>query len=149
MAVTAAVAFTGAVVAAAVSEPILDALDVTAGTFRVATAVVLGLASARWLILGAPFVSGDGPADGWGRVAVPLLFPVVFTPQLFMVSASVGADDGVLAAAMGAAVGLALAWVATLATKRRQVAWNTGVRFVAALALTVALALAVDGVKTV
>ena len=51
---------------AAVSGPVLDALDVTPGTFRVAAAVVLGLAGARWLIVGAPSVAAEGPATGCG-----------------------------------------------------------------------------------
>lgn len=149
VAASALVALAGAVAAALGSGPILDALDVTPGTFRVATAVVLGLASARWLIVGAPPVSAEGPAEGWNRVGVPILVPVIVTPQLAMVSLSVGADDGVALVAIGVGAGLAAAWLLTVVTKRRQIAWTTGVRFVAAVALTVALALAVDGVKTV
>jgi small neutral amino acid transporter SnatA (MarC family) len=149
MAAAAAIAWGIAVVCAAVSDPILDALDVTPGTFRVAAAVVLGIAGARWLIVGAPTVAGEGPAGGPGRVALPLLIPVLLTPQLVMVSLSVGADDGVAAVAGGAAASLALAWFATSVTKRHHVAWTAGVRMVGALAIAVALALAVDGVKTV
>jgi len=149
MALAAAIGVAVAVVAAAASEPALDALDVTPGTFRVATAVVLGITGARWLIFSTPSTAADGPASGWARVAVPLLVPVIITPQLVMVSLSVGVDDGVVVVAIAAAAGLVLAWFATLATKRHQVAWNAGVRFVGALAVTVALALAVDGVKTI
>ena len=149
MAAAAAVAVAVAVVCAGVSDPILDALDVTLGTFRVAAAVVLGIAGARWLIVGAPGVAGEGPAGGPGRVLIPLLIPVLLTPQLVMVSVSVGADDGVAAVAVGTAVSLALAWLATIVTKRHHVAWTAGVRMVAALAIVVALILAVDGVKTV
>jgi small neutral amino acid transporter SnatA (MarC family) len=146
-----ACAFTAAaaIVAAGVSGPILDALDVTLGTFRVAAAVVIGLVGARWLVAGAPVLSGEGPAAAPGRVGVPLLFPVLVTPQLAMASISVGADDGVVIVAAGVVVSLALAWVAAVAPKRRRVAWDAGVRLVAALAVAVALALAVDGVKTV
>ena len=149
MAVAAAIAAAIAVAAAAVGDPVLDALDVTPGTFRVAAAVVLGLAGARWLIAGASVVAADGPAGGWGRVGVPLLIPVLVTPQLVMVSMSVGADEGVGVVAAGAAASLALAWLATVVAKHHQVGWVAGVRLVAALAIAVALALAVDGVKTV
>jgi len=149
MAVAAGIACAVAIVSAAVSGPLLDALDVTLGTFRVAAAIVLGLASARWLIAGAPSVSEDGPAEGFGRVGVPLLIPVLVTPQLAMVSLSVGADEGVAVVAAGAAASLALAWFATIVTKRHHAAWTAGVRLVAALAMAVAIALAVDGVKTV
>lgn len=149
MAVAAAIAAVIAVAGAVVSGPVLDALDVTLGTFRVAAAVVLGLAGARWLIAGASSVAADGPADGWGRVGVPLLIPVLVTPQLAIVSMSVGADEGVGVVAAGATVSLALAWLATVVAKHHQVGWVAGVRLVAALAIAVALALAVDGVKTV
>jgi small neutral amino acid transporter SnatA (MarC family) len=149
MAAAAAIASAIAVAAAAASGPLLEALDVTPGTFRVAAAIVLGLASARWLIVGAPSVASDGPADGAGRVVVPLLIPALVTPQLAMVSVSAGVDDGVALVAAGAATGLAIAWVATIFTKRHHAAWVAGVRLVAALAMAIALALAVDGVKTV
>ena len=82
-------------------------------------------------------------------MGVPLLIPVLVTPQLAMVSMSVGADEGVGVVAAGAAASLALAWLATVVAKRHQVGWVAGVRLVAALAIAVALALAVDGVKTV
>jgi small neutral amino acid transporter SnatA (MarC family) len=147
-AIAAAIALAVAVVCAAVSDPILDALDVTLGTFRVAAAVVLGLAGARWLVAGAPTVSADGPAAGPGRLVVPLLIPVLITPQLVMVSVSVGADEGVVLVAAGAAVSLALAWAATIAPKRHRGGWTAGVRLVAALAVAAAVGLAVDGVRT-
>jgi small neutral amino acid transporter SnatA (MarC family) len=148
MAAAALIAGAIAVVCAGVSEPILDALDVTLGTFRVAAAVVLGLAGARWLVAGAPVVAGDGPADGPGRIVVPLLIPVLVTPQLVVVSVSVGADEGVAVVAAGAAVSLALACIAAVLPKGRRAAWTAGLRLVAALAVAVALGLAVDGVRT-
>jgi small neutral amino acid transporter SnatA (MarC family) len=144
-----AVACAVAIAAAAVSDPVLDALDVTPGTFRVAAAVVLGVAGVRWLIVGAPSVAAEGPAAGAGRVAVPLLFPVLVTPQLAIVSMSTGADHGVAVVAAGAAASLAIAWVATVVTKRHPVGWTAGVRLVGALAVAVSLALVVDGIKTV
>jgi small neutral amino acid transporter SnatA (MarC family) len=149
MAAAAAVACACAIGSAAVSRPVLDALDVTPGTFRVAAAVVLGIAGARWLIAGASSVAAEGPPTGAGRVAIPLLFPVLVTQQLVIVSMSTGADHGVAVVAGGSAGSLAIAWLATVVSKRHPVGWTAGVRLVAALAVAVALALAVDGVKTV
>ncbi len=149
MAVAAAIACAVAIVSAVVSGPILDALDVTPGTFRVAAGLVLGLAGARWLITGAPSVAAEGTAGGAGRIAVPLLFPVLVTPQLVMVSMSTGADHGTAVVAAGAAGSLAVAWAVAVVRKRHQAGWTAGVRLVAALAVTVALALVVDGIKTV
>jgi hypothetical protein len=148
-AVAALVAWGVAIGCAASSDPVLDALDVNEGTFKVATAVVLGLASARWLVLGASAVGSETPATGWVRVAVPILFPVLVTPALVMTSFAAGLDDGVVLVAGVAAGALALAWLATIVPKRHHLAWGAGVRLIAALAMAVALALAVDGVKTV
>jgi small neutral amino acid transporter SnatA (MarC family) len=149
MAAAAAIACVCAIGSAAVSRPVLDGLDVTPGTFRVAAAVVLGIAGARWLVAGAPSVAAEGPSAGAGRVAVPLLFPVLVTPQLAIVSMSTGADHGTAVVVAGAAASLVVAWVATIATKRHPGGWTAGARLVAALAVAVALALAVDGVQTV
>lgn len=147
-AAAAAITFALALVAAAGSEGVLDALDVTPETFRVAAAVVLGLTGARWLVLGPRPVAVDPPADGWRAVVVPLLVPVLVTPALAMVSISVGADDGVAVAAPGAAVTLALAWVATV-VRCPAIVWSWAARLVGALGIAVALALAVDGVRSV
>ena len=81
--------------------------------------------------------------------ALLVLIPVLLTPQLVAVSVAVGADDGVGIVAAGAATGLVFAAVGAAAPKRRRVAWDAGARFVAGLALALALALAVDGVKTI
>ncbi len=148
MAVAALLAWLAAVVAAGLSGPILDGLDVSPGTMQVAAAIVLGLVGARWLVFGARSVVDEGPA-GWGRIGVPLLIPVLFTPQLIMVSLSAGADEGVLPVALTAAGGLALSWLAAVVPKGRRVVWTAVVRLVGAAAILLALTIAVDGTKTV
>jgi small neutral amino acid transporter SnatA (MarC family) len=134
---------------AAASEPILDALDVSAATFRVAAGVVVGLAGARWLVFGAHPVDVDTPPGTWRRVAVPALIPALITPQLVMATMSTGADDGTLVSVGAAAVAVALAWIATVLNKRRRLGWVVGTRFVGALGIAVAFALVVDGVESV
>ena len=135
--------------AAAVSEPVLDALDVSAATFRIATGVVVGLAGARWLVLGASPVDVDTPRGSWRRVGVPLLIPALVSPPLAMVAISTGADDGTLVAAWTAAIALVLAGVAATIAKERRLGWLVGVRSLGALGILVAFALVVDGVKSV
>ncbi len=140
-----------AVLAATVSEGILDFLDVTAATFRVATGVVLGVASVRWLAVGVSRHDID-PADTAGStrgIVVPLLVPLLVSPQLVAVSVSVGVDDGVAIAALGAAIAMSLAWVAAGFGRRPSPAWSAGARLVAVVGVAVALAIAVDGVKSV
>lgn len=135
--------------AAGFSEPLLDALDVSAATFRIATGVVVGLAGARWLVFGASPVDVDTRPGTWKRIGVPLLIPALVSPQLAMVAISTGADDGMLVAASTAAPALLLAWIAATVTKRRRLGWLVAARFLGALGILVAFALVVDGVKSV
>lgn len=135
-------------VAAALSEPLLEGIDVSRATFQVASAVVVGLAAAYGVLVGPRRVEDEGQL-GDGRVLVPLLFPVLVTPQLMMASAWAGAEHGVVIAAAGLLSGLALAGAAALVAPRWKVLWNVAARFVSALAILLALALAVDGVKTI
>ena len=99
VAIAAAVTWGLVLAAAGFSEPLLDVLDVSAATFRLATGVVVGLAGARWLVFGASPVDVDTAPGTWQRIGVPLLIPALVTPQLAMVAISTGADDGVLVAA--------------------------------------------------
>ena len=148
-ATAAAVTWVLVLAAAGFSEPLLDALDVSAATFRIATGVVIGLAGARWLVFGASPVDVDAPPGSWQRLGVPLLIPALVSPQLAMAAISTGADDGTLVAAWTAATALVLAWIAATVAKRRRLGWLVAVRFVGALGILVAFALVVDGVKSV
>jgi small neutral amino acid transporter SnatA (MarC family) len=147
-AAAAAVATAVAVAVAALSAPVLDALDVSPATFRVAAAVVLGVAAARWLALGPWSLPDDVRQGSWQQVVVPLLVPVLVTPQLVAVSISVGADHGVAVVALGATAAMVLAWIMTTVGPATH-AWSAGSRFVGMVAVVVALAMAVDGVKSV
>ncbi len=135
--------------AAAASDALLDALDVSEATFRVAPGGGVGRAGAHRLFFGARPVDVDTPRGSWRRVAVPGLIPALVTPQLVMAAISTGADDGTLTATWTAAVALALAWIAMVLTKQRRLGWLVGTRFLGALGIAVAFALVVDGVKSV
>jgi small neutral amino acid transporter SnatA (MarC family) len=148
-AVAVAIAWGLVLAAAAGSEFLLDLLDVSEATFRIAAGVVLGLAGARWLLVGVSRTDVDTPPSTWRRVGVPLLIPALITPQLAMVAISIGADDGVLVAAGTSALALLLAWLAMTLRKRRRLGWVVGARFVGALGIAVAFSLVVDGVKSV
>lgn len=148
-----------AVALAATSEGFLDVLSVTAPTFRVAAGVVLLLAAARWVALGPrrfppedELLSGGadrGDPSRWSGLVVPLLVPVLVSPQLVMVGIAVGADEGVIAVAVGAAVALGLSGLATLLQRGRPGLWSIGVRFTGLPAAAVAAGMIVDGVKAV
>jgi hypothetical protein len=123
-----------ATVLAGSSDWLLDLLDVSPPTFRLAAAVVLGVTAVRVL------VAGPSSSD------VPLLVALV-TPTLAVTSVSVGADDGVAVVVAGALTAGVLALVA--ARVGPSLGWSIAARFVAAAGVVVAVALAVDAVKTV
>ena len=148
MAVAAVLAAGVAGACALVSGPALDALEVSSATFQVATAVVLGLAGVRWLLVGPWRLPDERPADGWRQVVVPLLVPVLVSPQVVVVSTSLGADHGVGIVVAGAAVAFALAWAAA-AVRAHPGVWSIASRFVGMGAVVLALALATDGIRTV
>lgn len=148
MAVAAAIAAVVAGACALLSRPALDALDVSPATFQVAAAVVLGLAGVRWLVVGPWRVPDGVPVGGWRRIVVPLLIPALVTPQLVVVSTSLGADHGVGPVVVGAAAASALVWAAAIA-RARPLVWSVASRFVGMGAVVLALALATDGIRTV
>lgn len=145
----AAIAAVVVVAGASISGQLLDTLDVSPPTFQIAAAIVVGIAGARVLMAGAASVGGARPLAGWGRVLEPLLFPLLVTPQLVTATISVGATDGVGPAAAGAITALALAALAAVFAKRRAAVWDAAMRFLGAVAIVVAVALAVDGVKSI
>ncbi len=75
--------------AATAGGPLLEALDVSEPSFRIAAGIVAGLA-------------------GWRAALVPVAIPVVARPALLVVALSAGADHGVLVSAGAMATGVAL-----------------------------------------
>jgi small neutral amino acid transporter SnatA (MarC family) len=129
-------------VTAGLSEPVLDLLDVSPPTFRLAAGVVLAIAGVRWVALGArPTV------DGAPRAAA--LLPVFLTPQLVAIALTTGVDDGVATAAVAGAAALVVAVLATCWRGRGLVWWSWAARLVGVGGVAVGLSLVVDGVKTV
>ena len=146
------IAAVGAVaLTAAASGPLLDLLDVTAPTFRVATGVVLGVTALRWLVVGTAAPEDSSPEDSRPEHTppVPLLVLLLLTPQLVAVSIMVGADDGVAAAAAAGAVALVATGLAASGRQPRPLVWGLAARLVGMVGVAVALALVVDGVKSV
>jgi small neutral amino acid transporter SnatA (MarC family) len=148
MAVAAGVATVVAAIAALLSGPALDALDVTTATFQVAAAVVLGVAGLRWLVVGPWRVPDGTSVGGWRRIVVPVLVPALITPQLVVVSTAVGVEHGVGTVVVGAAAAMALTWACAVA-RARSLVWSVASRFVGLGAVVLALAMATDGIRTV
>ena len=142
IAIAAALAAALVLVAAGLSQPLLDLLDVSAPTFRVAAGVVLAVAGLRWVVVGARQQDDEDP-QGWALVTR------FVTPQLVAVAITFGVDDGVITAGLAGAVALGAAVVASFGRGRGVLWWSWSARLVGLAGLAVGLALVVDGVKTV
>ena len=117
---------------ALVADPLLDALDISPESFRIAAGIVLVAAGAFTLVRPRP----SGPPAA-----------VLVTPELACMAIAASADEGV-APAIGAAA-IALAVVAALALLPRVAPAGRAAPFLAALAVIVGVALVVAGVRDV
>lgn len=137
------------VLAALLSGPLLDLLDVTIPTYRLGAATVLGLTGGRWLV--GPQPNGpdswpDGSA-GLGIAALPLV-----TPAPVLVAVSAAADGGVVAGLVAIAIAIGATAAATmLARQSAGDSWalQALVRFIGAAALLVAVFMGLDAARTV
>jgi small neutral amino acid transporter SnatA (MarC family) len=146
LAVAWAVIAVGLAALAAVSERLLDAWDVSPPSFRLGAGAIIALAGARSLVV-APRPWPE-LRPGVRAVVVPLIFPILLTPELVAAAVTLGADHG----AWAVLAGLALAGIAQVlvllyvARDPREVFALAIWRFAAALSVVVGLALVVDGI---
>ncbi|MGH2744662.1 MAG: hypothetical protein ACRDN8_19710 [Thermoleophilaceae bacterium] len=92
--------------AAAAGGPLLEALDVSEPSFRIAAGIVAGLAGAADLFRRPP--KPEPALAGWRAALIPVAIPVVARPALLVLALGAGADRGVLVSAGAMAMGIAL-----------------------------------------
>jgi small neutral amino acid transporter SnatA (MarC family) len=136
--------------AAALGSPILDALDVSDPSFRIAAGVVAVLAGAADLFRRPP--APEPAREGRRAALVPVAIPAVARPTLLVMALGAGADRGVLVAAAAMAAGVAsLAGLAAAGPPDgalgRALRWAA--RLLAVLLAACGVLLAVDGVLDV
>src|ERR687895_260894 len=90
---------------AAVGGPLLEALDVSEPSFRIAAGIVAGLAGAADLFRRPP--PSEPSLPGWRAALVPVAIPVGARPALLVLALGAGADRGVLVTAGAMAAGIA------------------------------------------
>jgi small neutral amino acid transporter SnatA (MarC family) len=141
LAACAAVALAGSVV--------LEALDVSPESFRLAAALVLGLEGLRALLLPRPAAEPELP--GLGAALVPIAFPLLLQPGVVMLALAAGGDDvaGRGIGALCVALGVAVLAGALRVGERGEALLAAGGRLTGALEVAVAVALAVDAVRDV
>jgi small neutral amino acid transporter SnatA (MarC family) len=136
--------------AAAAGDSLLEALDVSDPSFRVAAGVVAVLAGAADLFRRPP--RPDPALAGWRAALVPVAIPLVVRPALVVLALGAGADRGVLWSAGAMAAGVALLAALTAGgppegPRGRVLRWASRLLGVALAACGVVLA--IDGVLDV
>jgi small neutral amino acid transporter SnatA (MarC family) len=92
--------------AAAVADPLLDALDVSEPSFRTAAGIVAVIAGAADLLRRPP--RPEPALTGRRAALVPVTIPLVARPALLVLALGAGADRDVLLTAGAMALGVAL-----------------------------------------
>lgn len=145
----AALALGGAAVLAGWSGPLLDLLEVTPETFRLAAGIVLAVAAITTLFRPRPAPEPEAP----GALAAlwPVMYPRLLSVEVVALALATGTKEGVAATVAAAAGAMAVA-VACGAVRRTPFADRVlaGVGRPATLLLAVsALYLIVDGIRDV
>jgi small neutral amino acid transporter SnatA (MarC family) len=135
---------------AAAGDPLLDALDVSEPSFRLAAGVVAAVAGIADLFRRPP--SPEPALPGWRAALIPVAIPAVARPALLVMAIGAGADRSALVAvaAMVAAVGLLAgltAWCPTDGPRGRALGWAR--RLLAVGLVACGVLLAVDGLLDV
>ena len=127
------------------ADPILDALDITDETWRLAAGVVSILVGARVVV--APQL-GEMPAQSRFGL-IPIAFPLLFTPQLAVLAILFGATES-----FGMAWGWLVTGVVTGAAvgrlrHRQPGLWLAAARILGALLVALGIALVIAGIRDV
>jgi small neutral amino acid transporter SnatA (MarC family) len=128
---------------------LLDSLDVSPESFRLAAGLVLTLEGLRALVLPRPAAEPELPQ--LGAALVPVAFPLLLQPGVVVLALAAG-GEGVAGEAIGAlAAALVLVGLAgSLPTgPRAEALLAAGGRLFGALEIAVGAALAVDAIKDV
>lgn len=149
------IAFALLAIAALLSDPFLDLIDVSGSTFQLAAAVFMVPLAARLVITGTsvplPRHLDDIPSRAW---LFPLAFPLLASPTSIIASISYAAryDEGrtIAAAAVVLAVTAALVWLGPRLEARVRASGISALGHVSGIVLlAVAFEHAIDGIRSV
>jgi small neutral amino acid transporter SnatA (MarC family) len=131
------------------SGPILEALETSPETFRLAAGIMAGLTVALFIVWPRPATEPE--LAGWKAALWPVAFPRLVTPVIATLALSTGASDGVPGSLIGAAVGLVTVNLVGLVPRRelpdRVLLWAG--RMTAVALMITAVFLIVDGIRDV
>ena len=134
------------ILVAAAGEPLLDALDVTEPSFRLAAGVVAAVAGIADLFRRPP--SPEPALPGRRAALIPVAIPAVARPALLVMAIGAGADRSALVAVAAMVVAVALlaaltAWCPPDGPRGRALGWAR--RLLAAGLIACGVLLAIDG----
>jgi small neutral amino acid transporter SnatA (MarC family) len=135
---------------AAAGDPLLDALDVSEPSFRLAAGIVAVVAGIADLFRRPP--SPEPALPGWRAALIPVAVPAVARPALLVMAIGAGADRSVLVTLVSMVVAVALltglaAWRPAGGPGDRTLGWAR--RLLAAGLLACGVLLSVDGLVDV
>jgi small neutral amino acid transporter SnatA (MarC family) len=137
-------------VAALAGDPLLDLLDVSEPSFRLAAGIVAAVAGAADLFRRPP--APEPALPGWRAALVPVAIPAVARPALVVLALGAGADERVLASVRAMLLAIALLTVLaalwpTDGAQGRALSWAS--RLLAAGLVACGVILAIDGILAV
>lgn len=127
------------------ANAILDVLDITDETWRLAAGVVCALVAARAIVL--PRLGKMPAADGIGFI--PIAFPLLLTPQLVVLAVLFGATEATATAWGWLAIGVAAGATVGRMQHRRPEIWLALARMMAMILMVVGIALVIAGIRDV
>jgi small neutral amino acid transporter SnatA (MarC family) len=137
-------------VAALAGDPLLDLLDVSEPSFRLAAGIVAAVAGAADLFRRPP--APEPALPGWRAALVPVAIPAVARPALVVLALGAGADERILASVRAMLLAVALLTVLaalwpTEGAQGRALRWAS--RLLAAGLVACGVILAIDGILAV
>jgi small neutral amino acid transporter SnatA (MarC family) len=127
---------------AALGDPLLDALDVSPESFRLAAGIVLAVEGARALVWPRPASEPELP--GVAAALVPVAFPILLQPGVIVLALAAGADD----VGRSSVLALAIALAAVVALPAHALL-PAGARLLGALEILAGAALAISALSDV
>lgn len=130
------------------SAPILNAMQITPETFKIAAGFVAVLTGGYAFVVAVP--ASEPELGGWRAGVWPVWYPRLFGPEVMALAITAGAGNGVGASTGATAVAVA-ALLACLPVRggvaRRMLVWSG--RIASAALIVVGIFLAIDGVRDV
>jgi small neutral amino acid transporter SnatA (MarC family) len=127
---------------AALADPLLDALDVSPESFRLAAGLVLAVEGARVVVWPRP--AAEPELAGLAAALVPVAFPILLQPGVVVLALAAGPED----AGWGALGALAVALAVTVALPSGPIL-PAGARVLGAVEILAGAALAVSAIDAV